>query len=178
MRLFGPYYYGKHKWDNYLLDIQETIAAGNAAQRQGNRDRAEAMEVAHEQLGELRVQTEQLQRIEGTLNSGFEALRAEFEWGFTLMVERMDTQIDLLSQVAEELIAIHKTLKAPLSTEFQELFRRGVQRCREELWDKALEDFLDAEKKNEVHPLLQLKIGQLYLQGCNEDCNVIDFAQA
>jgi hypothetical protein len=30
---FGPYYYGKHKWDNYLLDIQGTIESGNAAQR-------------------------------------------------------------------------------------------------------------------------------------------------
>ena len=94
------------------------------------------------------------------------------------MVERMDTQIELLSRITEELIAIHKAIKAPLSTAFNELFNEGARRCQEQLWDKALEVFLDAEKKNDVHPLLQLKIGQLYLQGCNRDCNVIDFAEA
>ena len=84
MRLFGPYYYGKHKWDNYLLDIQDTIEAGNATQRHGTRLQAEAIEVAYEQLDEIRAQTEQLQRIDATLNSGIEALRSEFEVGASL----------------------------------------------------------------------------------------------
>lgn len=30
MRLFAPYYYGKHKWDNYLLDIQGAIKTDKA----------------------------------------------------------------------------------------------------------------------------------------------------
>jgi tetratricopeptide (TPR) repeat protein len=156
-----PYYYGQRKWDNYLLDIQESV------------------ESAHEeQLGELREQTDQLRRIGDSLQGGFEELRSTFEWGFTLMVERMDAQLDVLSRVAEELVAIHKTLKAPLSTQFNDLFQRGKLHFREQLWDKALNDFLDAEKFQEVHPLLQLKIGQLYLYGNNSQCNVIDLPEA
>jgi tetratricopeptide (TPR) repeat protein len=174
-RIIGPYYYGKRKWDNYLLDIQETVAAGNL---DNSRRQGEALEVAHEQLSELRMQTEHLSDIKAALNSGFEALRAEFEWGFTLMVERMDAQIKLLSEVTEELRAIHRTLKSPLSTQFNELFQRGEIHNQEQLWDKALKDFLDAEKYHEVHPLLQLKIGQLYLYGRNSSCNVIDLPQA
>src|ERR1035438_6541061 len=140
MPFLGPYYYGKHKWDNYLLDIQETL------------------DVARKQVEELRQQTEQLSNIEQALQNGFEGLRAEFEWGFTLMVDRMDTQFNLLSKVAEELDAIHQTLKSPLINQAQELFRLGEQHFNEGLWDKALKDFLESEKKNEVHPLLQLQI--------------------
>src|SRR5437870_4744298 len=150
MRLFGPYYYGKHKWDNYLLDIQDTISAGNTTQRQGARLHARAIEVAHEQLDELRAQTEHLHRIEGTLNSGFEALRAEFEWGFTLMVDRLDSQIELLSAVAARLDAIHKTLLSPLLTQARELFQLGQQHFRKGLLDKALDAYLKAAEKNEV----------------------------
>jgi tetratricopeptide (TPR) repeat protein len=177
-RIIGPYYYGKRKWDNYLLDIQQTIESGNAANRQGARLQSEALEIAHEQVEELRQQTEQLRNIDQTLQSGLEELRAEFEWGFTLMVDRMDTQINLLSKVAAELDAIHQTLKSPLINQAQELFRLGEQHFNEGLLDRALKDFLDSEQKNEVHPLLQLQIGKLYLYGCSDTYNLVDLPQA
>src|ERR1022692_1054492 len=147
MPFLGPYYYGKHKWDNYLLDIQETLESGNAAHRQNIRLQSGTLDVARKQVEELRQQTEQLSNIEQALQNGFEGLRAEFEWGFTLMVDRMDTQINLLSKVAEELDAIHQTLKSPLINQAQELFRLGEQHFNEGLWDKALKDFLESEKK-------------------------------
>src|ERR1035438_4379833 len=178
MPFLGPYYYGKHKWDNYLLDIQETLESGNAAHRQNIRLQSGTLDVARKQVEELRQQTEQLSNIEQALQNGFEGLRAEFEWGFTLMVDRMDTQINLLSKVAEELDAIHQTLKSPLINQAQELFRLGEQRFNEGLWDKALKDFLESEKKNEVHPLLQLQIGKLYLFGRSDSYNLIDLPEA
>lgn len=41
------------------------------------------------------------------------------------MVDRMDVQIKLLSDVTEELKAIHRAQKAPLSNQFNELFEEG-----------------------------------------------------
>ncbi len=178
MRVFGPYYYGKHKWDNYLLDIQDAVKSGEAAQRQGGRFQNEALGVAREQLDELHEQTQQLHGIKEALNTGFEELRAEFEWGFTLMVDRMDTMIDHLSQIAARLDAIHKTLQSPLLTQARELFQLGQEHFRKGLLDKALEAYLKAEEKNEVDFPLQLQIGKLYLYGRDEDDDVIDLPKA
>src|ERR1022692_4967745 len=179
MRILGPYYYGKHKWDNYLLDIQDTIKSREAAQRQGSRLQSKALDAANrQQLAELHEQTEQMRRIEDALHGGFEELRAEFEWGFTLMVDRMDTMIDHLSQIAARLDAIHKTLQSPLLTQARELFQLGQERFRKGLLDKALEAYLKAEQKNEVDFPLQLQIGKLFLYGRDEDDDVIDLPQA
>ncbi len=179
MRMFGPYYYGKHKWDNYLLDIQDTIKAGDDAHRDVVQAHAKAFGTAHqEQLDVLRQQTEQMRRIEDALQGGFEELRAEFEWGFSLMVDRLDTQIDHLSQIAARLDAIHKTLQSPLMTQARELFQLGQEHFRKGLLDKALEAYLKAEEKNEVDFPLQLQIGKLYLYGRDEDDDVIDLPKA
>src|ERR1039457_1373655 len=164
----GPYYYGKQKWDNYLLDIQQTIEAGNTVQRQSFEFQAKALDTAQAQA----------RRMEGALQGGFEELRAEFEWGFTLMVDRMDAQIDQLSQIAASLDAIHKTLQSPLLTQARELFQLGQERFRKGLLDKALEAYLQAEQKNEVDFPLQLQIGKLFLYGRDEDDDVIDLPQA
>src|ERR1022692_1609776 len=165
MALLGPYYYGKHKWDNYLLDIQGAIESGNAAYGRSGRSievQSDALEVAREQVDELRQQTEQLSHIEQALQGGFEELRAEFEWGFTLMGDRMDTMINHFSKIAARRDAIHKTLQSPLLTQARELFQLGQERFRKGLLDKALEAYLKAEQKNEVDFPLQLQIGKLF----------------
>jgi hypothetical protein len=54
---FRPYYYGSHKWEDYLVDIQEAISA-----------------IAHQQD----------QGLQQALIGGIEELRAEFEWGLAL----------------------------------------------------------------------------------------------
>ena len=178
MAILGPYYYGKHKWDNYLLDIQGTIESGNTAQRESIELQHKALNVAHGQLAELREQTEQFRHIGQALEIGFEELRAEFQWGFASMLDRMDMQINLLSNVAAELDAIHQTLKSPLINQAQELFRLGEEHYNESLFDRALEKFLESEKKNEVHPLLQFRIGMLYLYPHGDGYDLIDMPQA
>ncbi len=105
MRIFGPYYYGKHKWDDYLLDIQDSIKYSKVGQQQVGERREETLGIAHEQLDQMREQTQELRGIRAALNSGFEELRAEFEWGFTLLVDRMDIMIGHLSQISERLDA-------------------------------------------------------------------------
>jgi hypothetical protein len=79
--------------------VRYTIGAGSSAERKNVRLQTKALSVAQEQLTELRLQTEQMQRIEGAISQGFEELRAEFEWGFSLIVDRMDSQIEQLSQI-------------------------------------------------------------------------------
>jgi tetratricopeptide (TPR) repeat protein len=179
MRILGPYYYGERKWDNYLLDIQQTMEAGASAQRKDVRLQTKALDVAHEQqLSEMRQQTEHVRHLQEAFNTGFEELRAEFEWGFTLMADRMETQIEQLSQIAARLDAIHKTLQSPLLTQARELFQLGLEHYRKGLLDKALEAYLKAEQKNDVDFLLQLQMGTLLLHGRDEDDNVIDLPQA
>jgi tetratricopeptide (TPR) repeat protein len=177
MALFRPYHYGVFKWDDYLLDIRETIEAGNLVQRKDGRRNA-TLEAVREQTQELRAQTSQLQELERTLESGFEDMRASFEWGFTLLADRMDTQIEQLSQIAARLDAIHKTLQSPLLTQARELFQLGQEHFRKGLLDKALEAYLKAEQKNEVDFPLQLQIGKLFLYGRDEDDNVINLSEA
>ncbi len=152
---FGLYYYGEHRWDNYLIDIQQAVEEGNA----------QASILAREQVIELDQQTQELGSIRNTLQSGLEDMRAEFEWGFSLVVDRMDVQSKQIAEVAAKLGELHKTLKSPLMTQAQELFELGEMRLDRGLLDKALESFLQSEKKNDVNFLLQFQIGKLLLYG-------------
>ncbi len=171
MPVLGPYYYGKYKWDNYLLDVQRAIKSGNAVQR-------EIAGVQKETLAEMRGQTIQLQNIQDALEHGFEELRAEFEWGFSLIADRMDRQIAELTNISATLEKIHQTVRSPLMTRATELFRIGEERYRKGLLDKALEAFLQAEQQNDVDFVLQLQIGKLFLYGRDEFANVINLADA
>jgi tetratricopeptide (TPR) repeat protein len=175
MAIFRPYHYGAYKWDEYLLDIHNAIDNGNVQDVQHH---VGAEEVAREQTEELRRETDQLHQIGRTLESGFEELRAEFQWGFTLMLGRMDTQIEQLAEVTAKLDAIHKTLQSPLLTQAKELFQLGQENYRKGLLDKALEAYLKAEEKQEVYFPLQLQIGKLFLYGRDEDDNVINLTEA
>jgi tetratricopeptide (TPR) repeat protein len=176
--MVSPYYYGQYRWDNYIHDVQRNQEAGNDLQEQNVRLNHKMIDAAGQQFGELREQTRELRNISETLQLGFEEMRAEFNWGFTLMVEHLDQQIDLLSQIAARLDAIHKTLQSPLMTQARELFLIGQDRFKKGLWDKALEAFLMAEQKNDVDFPLQFQIGKLYLYGNNGDLSLVDVTKA
>jgi tetratricopeptide (TPR) repeat protein len=170
--IFKPYYYGEHKWDNYLIDIQNSVETNtkettNAFQKLGE-----------QQLAELRGHTEAMGILQDTLHAGLEELKAEFEWGFTLLADQMDRQVQAILHVATRLDEIHKTLQFPLMTQARELFLLGEDRLHKKLLDKALEAFRQAEQKNEVDFLLQLQMGKLLLYGKDEDDDVIDLREA
>ena len=141
MAILGPYYYGKYNWDNYLVDIQTAFASMRAAYRESIEVQSEALAVAHEQVEELREKTEQLRHIEQTLESGFEELRAEFEWGFTLMVDQMDRQVERLSHIAASQDAIQKSVQLPLLAQATELFHLGQQHQQKGAVAEALETY-------------------------------------
>jgi tetratricopeptide (TPR) repeat protein len=183
MPLFGPYYYGKQKWDNYLLDIQHAINAETEAIQSATATHAQIAQVQQETLVELHGQTLQLRNIQETLESGFEALRSEFEWGFSLLAGRMDRQITELIRISTILGDIRQAVVTPLGTATNELFREGEDCYKKGLYNKALKHFLEAEQKNDVDFVLQLQIGKLYLFGCYNDfhgnlVNLIDLKEA
>jgi tetratricopeptide (TPR) repeat protein len=160
-RVIGAFYYGGKKWDNYLLDIRESID-----------------ESAQTQVSAIQGVEEAIHDLSHDLGRSIEDLRADFNWGMTLIADRMAEQTDLIRRVTNQLDAIQKTLESPLLTQAREFFRLGQDRLEKGLLDKALEAFLRAEQKNDVDFLLQLQLGKLYLYGRDEDDNVIDLKQA
>ncbi len=176
--VFRPYYYGPYKWDNYLLDIQDGLATNADLQRQTISLRRQDFQQMAETTQGLQSIAQEVAQVRQGLQDGFEEMRASFEWGFTLLAERMDVQIQLVSQVVAKLDAIHNILQAPLMTQARELFNLGQERLRKGLWDKALEAFHQAQQKNDVDFLLQLQMGKLLLYGRNKECNVVDPVEA
>ena len=164
--MYRSYYYGSHKYDNQFLDTRGAIEAGTK----------QAAIHAEDMIRAEREQTEAIQKLGGDLLGGLEDLRAEFEWGFSLLADRMDTQIELMSRIATKLDKIHGALVTPLTQQARELFRLGQQRLSEGLDDKALEAFLQSEQKNDVDFLLQRYIGELYLY--SNDTKVKDLGNA
>jgi len=162
-----PYYHGQHRWDNYLLDIQDAVEKNSDILR-------EQTEEMQEQTEELRRQTEEL----GNIRAGIEGMREEMQLGFMLVVDRMNQQAEMFSKAVARLCAIHETLKSPLMTQANELLKLGLQWEKQGLLDEAREAYLQSEQKNEVNFLLQLSIGMLFLGGTNRQCNVIDVGQA
>jgi len=152
--VFRPYYYGPHKWENYLIDIQEAISAE-----------------------QYPLPEELTAGIEG-LRAGIEDLRAEFEWGFTLMIDRMERQINVLNRIVGQLDAIRHAVQLPSTTRARELFALGQRDQQKGLLPEALEKFLAAERENKVNFPLQLQIGKLFLYGKDRDNTLIDLPKA
>jgi tetratricopeptide (TPR) repeat protein len=173
--IISPYYYGQYRWDNYLRDIERNQGESIHLQEPTVR----LHEVATRVTDELRQHTYELRTINETLGLGFEGMRAEFNSGFTLMVDRLDQQVDLLSRIAEQLDAIHQTLKTPLRTQARELFAIGQELYQKGLWDKALEAYLLAEQKHAVDFPLQFQIGKLFLYAGNAQAtSLVDLPKA
>lgn len=164
--LLRPYYYGEHRWDDYLIDIQETIAE---LETDGN------VSISHQSsVGDVDVLAITLDDI----NAGIEDLGARFEWGFSLMLDRQEKQIGLLNQIVDQLSAIREAVQLPATTRAKELFILGQRDLRKGLFPEALQKFLAAERENQVNFPLQLQIGKLLLYGRNATDNVIDLPKA
>lgn len=169
--VFRLYYYGDKKWDDYLLDIQ------------GAQDdaREAAQEAAEEMIEELRKQSKLLDRqveLSSEIRDHIREMKLEMQWGFGLVVDRLDKQTKLISDIAQKLGEIHQTLKSPLITQATELWQLGEDYFKRGLLDRALEKFLQSEQKNDVFFPLQLRIGTLFLDGRNSECNVINLTEA
>ncbi|TAK63492.1 MAG: hypothetical protein EPO24_04190 [Bacteroidetes bacterium] len=120
-------------------------------------------------------------RVESALNDvnvSIEDLQADFDYGIGLLVTQMQIQNEHLSNLIDKLDAVHKTLQSPTLTKAREFFNIGCERLKKGLLDKALEAFLEAEKYNDTDFFTQYNIGMLFLQGKDEDDNVINLHKA
>lgn len=106
------------------------------------------------------------------------ALRNSFDYHMALVVEQLRLQSQTMLNLEKRLDAIHATLENPVLTQAKEFYRIGCERLVKGLLDKALEAFLESEKKDDTNFMTQLLIGKLYLYGINEECNLIDLAKA
>ena len=115
-----------------------------------------------------------LQNIETSI----ETLHADFNYSMGLLLEVLVIQNEKLNGILNKLDAIHKTLESPLLTQAREYYRIGCDRLSKGLLKKALEAFLEAEKKNDADFFTQNRLGMLYLYGINEDDDVINLTKA
>jgi tetratricopeptide (TPR) repeat protein len=176
--LARTYYHGKYAWQDHALDIAEACEANTSLQRQNlslqaRTSRAER-EHHEEQLRQGAAQREELSGIRGDLQE----MTEEFRLGMSLVVDRLDEQIQLFSQAVVKLDEINRTLKIPRTTEANELYSQGELWFRQGLYEESLDAYLKAEEIYQVHYLLQFRIGSLFLEGRNRISNVIDLTRA
>lgn len=144
-----------------------------------------------------------LEQLQNTYHSGFDALRGTLDWGFdrlefalqnvtdsihslhydfnygmALLLEEIRTQSRLLSTLIDRLDAIHKTLQSPTLTQAREHYNIACERFSKGLLDKALESLLEAQSKNNADFFTQFLIGKLYLYGVDQDDNLLDLDKA
>jgi tetratricopeptide (TPR) repeat protein len=144
------------------------------------------------------------QQIDGRLIAGFSGVSSQLQMGFSdvsghlqsgfsvvsrqlgVMGAVMNTGLALLNSTVQEsskdicnkLDTINDTLKSPLYTESRELYNRAFQSYMKGLFEEALEDLHEAIKKNKTDPFTHFLLGQTYLYGISEFCNVIDLNAA
>ena len=87
---------------------------------------------------------------------GLEGLRSTFEWGLSQLVWQFEQERDVLKQILE-------VLQAPLDTQSKELRRRAVEAYKNGWIEDALQDFLEAEKKNRYDFTIHISLGHIYL---------------
>jgi len=90
------------------------------------------------------------------VETGIKDLRATFEWGFSELIWRLEQENEPLREILE-------TLQASLDTEARELRKRAEKAYQNEWVDKALEAFLESEKRNRCDFTVHLYLGNIYL---------------
>ena len=178
MSLFRPYYYGKQRYEDYLLDVTDAIESNTTLQRQGNKLQKRAAEEMQAQQYQSLQQQEAMREELGALSDGIDGLREDLRLGVSLIVDRMGEEIALFSKAVTHLEGIRDILKAPRATAATELFEKGEYCFRQKFYDEALDKFLMAEQIDKVNYLLQYRIGSLYLEGLSRTRRVVDFGLA
>ncbi len=112
------------------------------------------------------------------VDASIDTLRADWTYGLELLLSQAEAQNRRLTDIVAKLDEIHKTLESPLLTQARELYRIGSERLSKGLLDRALEAFLQAERKNDADFFIEYQIGKLYLYGLDRDDNVVDLEQA
>ncbi|MDR0908321.1 MAG: hypothetical protein LBM77_01015 [Spirochaetaceae bacterium] len=117
-----------------------------------------------------------------TLSQGFSQVSnqlGEMGVGMQIGFARTETAISRLSnEICERLDAINDTLENPLQTQARVLYKRASTNYKKGFYEKALEDVKQALEKNKTDYISQFLMGEIYLFGVGEFCNVINLDDA
>lgn len=150
----APYRYGSTKWDDHLGDIHRAIAESATAQITVAKENATASA------------------------EGLAGMRADMNWGFTLLHDQGTEQLRRMDAILDRLRAIEDVLRAPTLTRAREAYSLGRQHIRQGLFAKAMEEFTRAERLHDVDFLLHFTIGKLRLYGKAGEEDVVDLDAA
>jgi hypothetical protein len=119
-----------------------------------------------------------IERGLNNIDSSIVSLQADFNYNMGLLIEQVQINNKILLTLIDKIDGISKILEKPTLTQAREFYHIGCDRLAKGLLDKALEAFLEAEKKNDADFFTQFAIGKLYLYGIDEDDNVFDSEKA
>ncbi|MFA6978022.1 MAG: hypothetical protein WC209_01765 [Ignavibacteriaceae bacterium] len=122
-----------------------------------------------------------LSQIDNALHDvsySIESLHSDFNYNMALLIDEVRINNKLFTDLLSKLDVIHKTLESPTLTQAREFYHIGCERLSKGLLDKALEAFLEAQKKNDTDFFTQFQIGKLYLYGIDEDDNILNLEEA
>jgi tetratricopeptide (TPR) repeat protein len=132
-----------------------------------------------------RVLGSKFNNLENTLQWGLnevadsvQALAADFSYGVSLLVAEFQIQNRTLNNVLASLDRIHETLRTPVQTRAQEYFREGYRFLGQKLLTEALDYLKRGLEEYDVDFLAHYHLGLLYLNGQDEDDDVIDLPEA
>jgi len=191
------FYFGRgFKWlqwfelNSFVSDINKTVQKSGESTRYTISE--QTCNIIANEASLIRNFREAFDKTDGTLKEGFgiigrkiddlgygiESLGATFSFGMGLLAQQIEVQTHILRDMLEKLDSIHKTLESPTLTQAREFYNMGRERLQRGLLDKALEAFLKAAEKNDTDFFTQYSLGNIYLYGKNEDCNIIDLGKA
>ncbi|MBS4028895.1 MAG: hypothetical protein KGZ58_09670 [Ignavibacteriales bacterium] len=103
------------------------------------------------------------------LEDGIEKLGVIFSEGMSLIASQLEIQNNNLTEVKEQLLKIHETLKSPAITQSTEWRNLGLDRLENGLWPEAIEAFLKAISLDGTDPISNLMLGKLYLDAVDKN---------
>jgi len=164
---------------SFVKDITSQISKQTEQYVASNQELAEVFESGFDAVSNtLEWGFNRVEDIMHGVATSIDLLRSDFNYNMGLLIEKVQIQNKLLSDLLDKLDAIHKTLESPMLTQAREYYRIGCERLAKGLLDKALEAFSEANKKNDADFFTQFHIGKLYLYGVDEDDNVLDLEKA
>lgn len=176
--------------NSFVEDISGNVRASGHGIEDAISDQTRSLVASNQELQS--TLSDSFSSIENTISWGFDrvvgsledvqfsvdSLHADFNYSMGLLLEKIHTQNQMFSSLLGKLDAIHKTLESPTLTQAREYYIIGCERLSRGLLDKALEAFFKAEKENDTDFFTHFHIGNLYLYGIDEDCNLIDLEKA
>lgn len=101
---------------------------------------------------------------------GIENLSSTFEWGFSELIWQIEQEREVLQEILE-------TLQAPLDTKAKERRERAVKAFHNGWMDDALDEFLEAEKRNKFDFIVHFYLGNIYLNHKKDPEKALEYYQ-